>query len=304
MSPPRENSVQYAHGLLSAAWQSRRGAGRVGATHVSNGCLRRLKSMNASGRLVCVGLGLAAGAHLTEQVRTHIERADVVFVDAPHTSFAAQLMSMHPDVRCLGCDEADPSTSAQHQRAFVDTLLQEVRRGRSVCAAFFGHPTLSGRSAAVAIQLARAEGYAAHMAPGISIEDSLYADLAIDPTLYGCQHYDAHQLVRYRRSLDSSAYLMLWNAAHPPETTPTPANTLAYRKLLLEALSQEYPADHIVLVYKPALDGSSGPEILRLPLMFLAEADIGTHACVVIPPAAELLPEPSRQARLAELLSS
>lgn len=259
--------------------------------------------MNASGRLVCVGLGIA-GAHLTEQARSYIERADVVYVHAPHASFEAQLKSMHADVRRIGAVRTQPTTRTQKKREVANTLLEQVRCGRKVCAAFFGHPSVFGGAALLAIQLARAEGYAAHMAPGISVEDCLYADLDIDPAAYGCQHYDAQQLVRYRRSLDSSAYLVLWNVDSPDEALVSPAKVIAYRKLLLEVLSQEYPPDHSVLIYRPATHASCKPDILRLPLILLAHVDIGVTACVVIPPAAELLPDPERQARLATLLSS
>ena len=48
------------------------------------------------------------------------------------------------------------------------------------------------------------------MEPGISAEDCLYADLGIDPGSVGCQHYEASQFMFYRRRIDPSAYLVLW----------------------------------------------------------------------------------------------
>ena len=142
------------------------------------------------------------------------------------------------------------------------------------------------------------------MEPGISTADCLYADLGIDPGAYGCQHYEASQLMRYRRSLDSSAYLMLWNIDSPPEGIVAEANVVAYRKLLLETLASEYPPEHSILVYRPADPSYGTARILRLPLALLPTADIEPHACVVIPPAAELLPDAARQARLATLESA
>ncbi len=48
------------------------------------------------------------------------------------------------------------------------------------------------------------------MEPGISAEDCLYADLGLDPGTYGCQHYEASNLMFYQRTIDTAAYLILW----------------------------------------------------------------------------------------------
>ena len=62
---------------------------------------------------------------------------------------------------------------------------------------FYGHPGIFAWSPHKVIKVARAEGYQAHMEPGISAEDCLYADLGIDPGRCGCQHYEASQLLFY-----------------------------------------------------------------------------------------------------------
>ena len=48
------------------------------------------------------------------------------------------------------------------------------------------------------------------MDPGISAEDCLYADLGLDPGTVGCTHFEASQLLFYRRLIDTSAWLVLW----------------------------------------------------------------------------------------------
>lgn len=260
--------------------------------------------MNASGRLVCIGLGISPRAHLTSAARNHIERSDIVFADAPHSQFDAWLKEMHGDVRSLRVLRSEGRPRMEANRKIVQVLLSEVRNGKSVCGAFYGHSGVFGGPSHMAVQAARSEGYAAHIEPGISTADCLYADLGIDPGKYGCQHYEANQLMRYRRSLDSSAYLMLWNIDSPPEANVAEANVVAHRTLLLEALASEYPAEHSIVVYRPADSLQGTPTIARLPLALLPTADIGPHACVVIPPAAELLPDAARQARLATLESA
>jgi precorrin-6B methylase 1 len=260
--------------------------------------------MNASGRLVCVGLGISPQAHLTSAAKHHIEQSDIVFADVPHARLESWLKELHGDVRSLRSARSDRRPRMEANRKIVQLLLAEVRNGKSVCAAFYGHSGAFGGPAQLAVQSARREGFDALMEPGISAADCLYADLGIDPIKYGCQHYEASQLMRYRRSLDSSAYLVLWNIDSPPEAIVAEANVVAYRKVLVDVLAAEYPQQHSILVYHPADSPQSMPKIARLSLALLPTADIGPHACVVIPPAAELLPDTATRARLATIESA
>ena len=58
----------------------------------------------------------------------------------------------------------------------VSELLEPVRAGREVCAAFYGHPGVFARPGHEAIRLARDEGFPARMLPAVSALDCLVAD--------------------------------------------------------------------------------------------------------------------------------
>ena len=85
----------------------------------------------------------------------------------------------------------------------ADTILNEVRAGKTVCAALYGHPGIFACVGHIAITDARAEGFSAEMLPGISTEDCLVADLGIDPGTTGMQSMEAHA-VPYLRAQDRS----------------------------------------------------------------------------------------------------
>src|SRR3546814_14587936 len=85
---------------------------------------------------------------------------------------------------------SDVCSSDLTYREMVAAMLAEVRAGRRVCGAFYGHPGVFARVPHKAIAQARAEGFEAHMEAGVSAEDCLYADLGIDPGEVGCQHYE------------------------------------------------------------------------------------------------------------------
>jgi precorrin-3B methylase len=258
--------------------------------------------MNASGSLVCVGVGMTLGSHLTPIARNYIEQADVVFAAVSNGMIELWLATMHKDVRSLQPLYKEGKSRAETYREMVDVMLREVRAGRNVCGAFYGHPGIFAWPTHKAIQMARQEGFRAHMEPGISAEDCLYADLGIDPGTFGCQHYEASQLMLYRRSIDTSAYLILWQVGVAGDRSFTRFSTgEPYRQVLADVLARDYPANHKVIIYRAAIIATEKPYIERISLADLAKRAVDLHSTLVIPPAAELLPDEGTRKRLAAL---
>lgn len=254
------------------------------------------------GSLACVGLGMMLGAHLTPRARSHIENANVVFVAASDSVVELWIQGIRPGARSLqGCYKEGKSRH-QTYREMVDLILGEVRAGRRVCAAFYGHPGVFAKVPHEAIAQARREGYAAVMEPGVSAEDCLYADLGIDPGRAGCQHYEASQLLLHHRRIDPSAYLVLWQIGVVGDRSCTRYATDArYRELLVERLRRDYPAGHEVLIYEAATLPVSAPVITRLPVEALPGASIQMHSTLVVPPCESLRRDEDMLARLAVL---
>jgi uncharacterized protein YabN with tetrapyrrole methylase and pyrophosphatase domain len=259
-------------------------------------------SVAARGSLVCVGLGMTLGSHLSPLARSHIEQADVIFAAVSDGIVELWLREMHRDVRSLQPLYREGTSRMQTYRQMVDAMLAEVRAGRNVCGAFYGHPGVFAWPPHAAIELARREGYRAHMEPGISAEDCLYADLGIDPGTYGCQHYEASQLMFYRRRLDTSAYLVLWQVGVAGDRSLARFSTgPAYRQVLVDLLARDYPLEHQVIIYQAATLPSQQPRIERVALGRLPQADLDLHATVVIPPARKLEANHEIRERLAAL---
>ena len=140
------------------------------------------------------------------------------------------------------------------------------------------------------------------MEPGISAEDCLYADLGIDPGRYGCQHFEASQLLYCERRIDPAGYLVLWQVGVIGNRSVGPlANALAWRALLVERLGQDYPLEHEVIVYRGATLPIEQPRIQRMTLRGLAKAGLTAEETVVLPPTRSLQPNPAMRDRLAVL---
>lgn len=254
------------------------------------------------GSLVCVGLGMMLGAHLGPRARNQIEQADVVFVAASDALVELWLQEIRPDARSLQPFYAEGKPRHVTYREMTDAMLDEVRAGRRVCGAFYGHPGVFATVPHAAIGLARLEGFDAFMEPGVSAEDCLYADLGIDPGRVGCQHFEATQLLFYRRQIDPTAVLVLWQIAHTGDTSLAEGVTsAAHRQLLVDRLMQIYPADHQVTLYEAATVAISKPRIQQVALSDLAEALVRLHTTLVIPPAHRLLPDLAMRKKAAQL---
>jgi siroheme synthase len=245
---------------------------------------------------------MTLGSHLTPLARSHIENADVVFMAVSDGIVELWLKQMHPDVRSLQHFYREGKSRARTYRQMVDAMLKEVRAGKRVCGAFYGHPGVFALPPHEAIAIARREGYAAHMEPGISAEDCLYADLGIDPGTFGCQHYEASQFLFYKRRIDPSAYLILWQIGIVGDRSLARFSTGAqYRRVLLDLLGQDYPPEHEVILYRAATLPIDKPHVLRTPLKDLPSVGIDLADTLVIPPARALEANAELIDRLARL---
>jgi uncharacterized protein YabN with tetrapyrrole methylase and pyrophosphatase domain len=258
--------------------------------------------MDRRGSLVCVGVGMTLGSHITPLSRSYIEKADVVFTALSDGIIELWLAKMNPDVRSFQSLYKEGKSRADTYREMVDAMLTEVRTGKQVCGAFYGHPGVFALPPHKAIAIARKEGYRAHMEPGVSAEDCLYADLGFDPGRYGCQHYEASQFMFYRRRIDPSAYLILWQIGLAGDQSFARFSTSAqYRQVLVDILGRDYDLSHEVILYRAATLPMHEPRMERLPLGKLPVADVGMHETLVIPPARPLEPDLSIRERLSAL---
>jgi precorrin-3B methylase len=258
--------------------------------------------MSSAGSLVCVGIGMTLGSHLTPLARSYIEKSDVVFAATSDGIIEMWLTQLHPDVRSFQPLYREGKPRMETYRQMVEAMLTEVRAGKRVCGAFYGHPGVFAWPSHKAIEIARQEGFAAHMDPGISAEDCLYADLGIDPGKTGCQHFETSQLMLYRRVIDPAGYLILWQIGVAGDQSLSRFKTGgAYRQILVDLLSGSYPLDHEVTLYKAATLPTQQACIIRLPLAALPDAEVDMHMTLVIPPAAAMQPNVEIRQRLTAI---
>nr|WP_281347615.1 SAM-dependent methyltransferase [Marinicella rhabdoformis] len=241
--------------------------------------------------MVNVGLGMTLGSHITPLSRTFIEQADVVFVSASNRLIEQWVESMNPNIISLQSFYNEGKSRLQTYREMTEAILNEVRAGKKVCGAFYGHPGVFALPPHETIKQARAEGYTAHMEPGVSAEDCLYADLGIDPGKHGCAHFEASQFLFNHRPFDPSAYLVLWQVGVAGDKSLKVFETSeTKRQLLVDLLLETYPADHQVTLYECAVLPIEETWTLTVALKDLASQKMSMKTTLVIPPSEKKVP--------------
>ncbi|MCB1583301.1 MAG: SAM-dependent methyltransferase [Marinicella sp.] len=238
------------------------------------------------GSLVNVGLGMTLGAHITPIAKTFIEQADVVFVSASNRLVEEWVRTMNPNMVSLQSFYAEGKSRLNTYREMTQAILDKVREGKKVCGAFYGHPGVFALPPHETIRIAREEGFQAHMEPGISAEDCLYADLGIDPGKLGCTHFEASQFLFNHRQFDPSAYLILWQVGIAGDKSLKVFETSqSKRQLLTDLLLKTYPSEHLVTLYECAVLPIESTKIVQVPLVDLAMQEMSMKTTLVVPPA-------------------
>ena len=110
-------------------------------------------------------------------------------------------------------------------------------------------------------------GICTEMLPGISLEDTLFSDLGIDPSYNGFQNVGATDFLLYDRRLLTDAHVVLKHVGCIGEQCVTPKGVGASNlPVLIKQLQKVYGPDYEVIHYYPSQYPTCKPFIDRKPL--------------------------------------
>lgn len=243
-----------------------------------------------NGSLACVGLGMTLGSHITPASIKQIETADVVFVGASSGIVEEWVKSINPNIISLQPYYQGKQSRKETYAEMIEVMLEQVRLGKNVCGAFYGHPGVFALAPRKAIKQARAEGYKAYMEPGISAEACLYADLGLDPGATGCQQFETNQFMFYNRQLDTASLLILWQVGLAGDKdSKNFSTTKSSLQVLVDLLGQHYPMEHKVIIYEAKLLAIDSVRKESVLLKDLPETKLSMNSTLVIPPYKRLI---------------
>jgi uncharacterized protein YabN with tetrapyrrole methylase and pyrophosphatase domain len=238
------------------------------------------------GSLIVVGTGINIISQTTISAQGHIEYADVVFIAVSGATAIDWIKSLNDNVVSLTDLYEEGKSRVQTYQQMVELIAAEVRAGKRVCAAYYGHPGVFVTPTHKVIKLLTEEGYSAKMDPGVSAEDCLIADLGIDPGNTGCQALEASQFLFYQHSINANCLLILWQVSLSGDHTISSSTIVPCQSglvVLKEALLEYYPPDHQVIIYEASIMALCPPRIDRLLLSELPNCKPTWMSTLVIP---------------------
>lgn len=222
---------------------------------------------------------------ISTETRNLVQCADKVFAILADAFSLDYLSDLNPRIISLQHHYARGRQRDETYERMVEAILEPVRRGEHVCAAFYGHPGVFVRPSHEAIRRAWAEGFRAQMYPAISAEDCLFADLGVDPARSGCQNFEAMDFLLYGRVFDPTAALILWQPAALGDISRSTFRTdPRWVAALADVLMEQYPAEHEIIVYEAASFPLDGPRIESVRLDALADVSYTQASTLYVPP--------------------
>lgn len=252
------------------------------------------------GSLTIVGTGITMIAQMTTQAKGHITHADRFFFLVTHPLAEEWMRQLNPQAESLARFYTPQRDRHEVYRDMADHVLDAVRTGNRVCAAFYGHPTIFVTPTQDMVRRARAEDYPVTVLPGISAEDCLFADLCIDPGQQGCQSYEASDFLLRPRQFDPSTPLVLWQVGVIGHFQVVDASLSSAKGLAILAttLRRWYPAQHEVILYEAPMLPTDEPTITRMALEHLPSASLTPFATLYVPPIGPPAVDPEMRALL------
>jgi uncharacterized protein YabN with tetrapyrrole methylase and pyrophosphatase domain len=235
--------------------------------------------------LVVVGTGYRAIGDLTQQARACLEQADKVLCLIGDPMVTSYIERFNPSTETLDVFYAKGKHREQSYEDMVEHILAQLRKGQFLCVAFYGHPGVFACPGHEAIRRARLEGIPARMLPAASAEDWLFADLGLDPGLYGCQSFEAGDFILRHRIFDPTSLLILWQVGVIGMFDRDPDHDgRVGAAVLTELLTAVYGGGHEVTVYEASPYVVTEPRITTVPLAKLPDTELRASSTLVVPP--------------------
>lgn len=248
-------------------------------------CSKEKDEMNQhqKGSLVVVGTGITVSGQMTLITESVIKNADIVLAVVTQSALI-NLQMLNPNTHCLRHYYEQGKSRVITYQKMKQHIIDEVKAGKNVVAAFYGHPGVFVNPSHKAITELKDKGYKAEMLPGISAEDCLIADLGLDPSHYGCQSYEATQFLLRKYTLDPYMMQIIWQIGCIGEFTYN-KNMHEHPGLVIlrDRLLQSYPADHQAIIYEASTIPLAKPRMEYVAIKNLGEASPSAISTLVIP---------------------
>ncbi len=244
------------------------------------------RSSRGKGELVIVGTGIKGVHDIGRETAALIRDADKVLYVVADPVCRRWICGLNQTAEDLASLYTADLPRLHTYRLMSERILTHVRDGKRVCAVFYGHPGVFVKPSHLALRTARREGYRAAMRPAVSALDCLFADLDVDPSTHSCQIFGATDLLIHGRVIDSTASVVIYQAACVGDSGYYGGGfDLRNVPVLTEYLLRSYQPQHDVFLYEAAQIAVCNPRVERIPLENLPSTKMSGATTLYLPPA-------------------
>jgi len=235
--------------------------------------------------VVFAGTGIKALSHITKEVEAAIQQADMVayLVNEPVTEkWIEEQAKKHFSFEKLYFSRTNRTDA---YKLIKDEIIALSNSYNALCVVIYGHPSLYSNSAIQSGNELGKQGVNVVFLPGISADGCMFADLRVDPGVYGCISMDASEYLYYEKVLDKSCHVVFWQIGLTGMSGP-PGQDINHTalQLLSEKLITLYGKNHKAILYEASLYPHVKPRINEIKISELATSSLSPITTLYIPP--------------------
>lgn len=240
--------------------------------------------MSFNKKLVISGCGIKAISHFSREFEASIKHADIVLslVNEPIVKeWIDKNSKKHVLLNDIYFDDEDRGVIYKN---ISDRIVSYLEQYDYVCTAFYGHPTVYCAPGLAAIAKLDKIGVDTEILPGISAQDSMFADLRVDPGEGGCFSVDATDLVKYERIFDTRSNVIVWQISMLGNKGVKQKCNQKSLFVLQSYLERFYSKKQSVYLYEASIYPNMKSHIRKLTLAELGSSQVSTITSLYIPP--------------------
>lgn len=252
--------------------------------------------------LIIVGLGIKFFAHLTKESEAVLKQADKVLYLTNDDHYEAFIKDVNPNSESLEPYYFSHEQRSESYRAIKEKILSDLKQVKTLCFAVYGHPTFFVQTTTELYEEAKQLGHQVTVLPAVSSLDCLLTDLSINPGDRGMQIYDATNVLAYRKQLDWSSHVLIYQLGALGSNDHSRSQTMLQRrvKFFSEFLAKQLRCDPPIVIYESSQLPRRSSKIIHTTLSQLHQAQISPLATIYIPPVIQSRRDPQLAALLRE----
>lgn len=236
--------------------------------------------------LIIAGLGIKFLSHLTKETEKIIQESDKVLYLANDILFPEWIGITNKNSESLDDLYFAKCNRSDSYHLITQKILAELEHYKNVCFIIYGNPNLLVQVTSLVTSAAENNGCEVYTLPAISSLDCLLADLNINPGAGGMQLFEATELLVYRKIIDVTSHVVIFQPAAIGQVGHTRNQKLREKtlELLSNYLCEFYDGNHQVIIYEASQYPNKKPKVINVLLKNISKAKISSKSTIYISP--------------------